>query len=180
MTDDWSREASTLRALAAAAKDEDDETWRSQGGRVLILALNALTASGAVHEVQEASILCIQEMILHHPSCVADYAEVVASKFFEVFARAGPDRKLTTSLARALDQLLASIDALRALEILLPQVSQNFGLLAAALRRLRSEQILEHLDIIVAPIIGAAESDSAEMRKAAIFSLVDLYLIVGE
>ncbi|CAE7309686.1 chb [Symbiodinium sp. CCMP2592] len=41
-------------------------------------------------------------------------------------------------------------------------------------------QILEHLDVIVAPIVAAAETDAAEMRKAAIFSLVDLYLIVGE
>ncbi|CAE7572983.1 CLASP [Symbiodinium sp. CCMP2456] len=173
-------EASTLRALAAAAKAEDEETWRSQGGRVLILALNALTSSGSAREVQDASVLCIQEMILHHPACVADYAEVVASKFFEVSGRAGPDRKLTVGLARALDHLLASIEPLRALEILLPQVSQNFDLLCAALRRLRPEQILEHLDVIVAPIVAAAETDSAEMRKAAIFSLVDLYLIMGE
>lgn len=173
-------EATTLRALAAAAKAEDEETWRSQGGRVLILALNALTSSGSACEVQDASVFCIQEMILHHPACVADYAEVVASKFFEVSGRAGPDRRLTVGLARALDHLLASIEPLRALEILLPQVSQNFDLLCAALRRLRPEQILEHLDVIVAPIVAAAETDSAETRKAAIFSLVDLYLIVGE
>ncbi|CAE7560404.1 clasp1 [Symbiodinium natans] len=173
-------EASTLRALAAAAKAEDEETWRSQGGRVLILALNALTGSSSGREVQDASIHCIQEMILHHPACVADYAEVVACKFFEVSGRAGPDRRLATSLARALDQLLASVEPLRALEILLPQVSRNFGLLSATLRRLAAEQILTHLDVIVAPIVGAAESDSAETRKAAIFSLVDLYLIVGE
>lgn len=173
-------EASTLRALAAAAKAEDEETWRSQGGRVLILALNALTSSASAREVQDASVFCIQEMILRHPACVADYAEVVASKFFEVSGRTGPDRRLAAGLARALDHLLASIEPLRALEILLPQVSQNFDLLCAALRRLRPEQILEHLDVIVAPIVAAVETDSAEMRKAAIFSLVDLYLIVGE
>eukprot|EP00439_Symbiodinium_sp_Y106_P058838 s5388_g8.t1 len=115
-------------------------------------------------------------MILRHPACVADYAEEPRDDRFPEILEA----RLAAGLARALDHLLASIEPLRALEILLPQVSQNFDLLCAALRRLRPEQILEHLDVIVAPIVAAVETDSAEMRKAAIFSLVDLYLIVGE
>jgi len=170
-------QASTLRALAAAAKVDSGDTWLSQGGRVLILVLNALV--GSSREVQEASISCLQEMIIHHPACVADFAEVVASKLFGILDR-GPDRKLASMVERALDQLLASIDPLRALEILLPQVAKSFTSLAATLRRISPEQILEHLDVIVAPILGAADSDAAETRKAAVFSLVDLYLIVGE
>ena len=51
-----------------------------------------------------------------------------------------------------------------------PRIFRHHGLRVfeasiPAAQRLR--QILEHLDVIVAPIVAAAETDSAEMRRSA-------------
>jgi len=178
----------TLRALALAAKTEARQSWEKHFGRVLILVLDSLTQPEA-QGVRDTAILCLQELVVHQPSFFNDFAEVVASKLFEAYRSCSQaDKQAITSIDRTLERLIGVVDATRGLEILLPVVRSEgppllqaaTRLLSSVLQRMPPQRVLDNLNIVLPGVVQAFGNPSSEVRKAAVFCLVDVYMILGE
>merc|ERR1712048_108016 len=80
------------------------------------------------------------------------------------------------------------IEPPRALEILVPliqcDISQQLQaatrLLSPVLLRLTPRRVLECLNMFLPGVVRAFGHSSSEVRKAAVFCLVDVYMILGE
>jgi len=178
----------TLRALALAAKTEGRQAWEKHFGRVLILVLDSLTQPEA-QGVRDTAILCLQELVVHQPSFFNDFAEVVASKLFEAYRSCSQaDKQTITSIDRTLERLIGVVEATRGLEILLPVVRSEgppllqaaTRLLSSVLQRMPPQRVLENLNVVLPGVVQAFGNPSSEVRKAAVFCLVDVYMILGE
>lgn len=182
----------TFRNLAMAARTQDQNSWDSHFGRVLVLVLDHLCHQPADQErqgIREAALLCLQEIIVHHPRRFNDFAEIVASKLFESYRSCGQgDRQIAQAVERALERLMNILEPLRAVEILMPVVASDGApllqaatrLLSGVLQRMLPTEVMQHLGILLPGIVVAFGSQIPEHRKAAVFCLVDMYMLVGE
>jgi len=178
----------TLRALALAARTEGRQAWEKHFGPVLILVLDSLMQRD-LPGVRDTGLLCLQELVAHQSVFFNDIATVVASKLFETYRSSGPSEKQTVaSIDRTLERLVAVIEPIRALEILLPVISEEgvpllqaaTRLLSGVLQRMSPEEVKNHLDAVLPGVIAAFGNPNSEVRKAAVFCLVDIYMILGE
>lgn len=156
---------------------------------MLILVLDSLAQKDDPQGLRDAALLCLQELIVHQAAFFSDFAEVVASKLFEAYRSCGPaERQTAAAIDRTLERLLGAIDSLRGLELLLPVIgSEGVPLLQAATRLLSSvlqrmppQYVLAHLDVVLPGVVAAFGNPNPEVRKAAVFCLVDVYMILGE
>lgn len=169
--------AATVQAPARPSKPKP-ASWANEGHRLLVAALKGLTSSN--RQAKAASLESLQEL-MQHPECCEDFAEVLASKLVQCHGQSSGELKRKS--LRLLERLLAAILPLRAMEILLPLVTEAdlaLSLLPLSLRRLPPRQALDHLVLILPALSTALSCDVAETRKAAILCLVELYLSVGE
>lgn len=178
----------TLRALALAARTEGQKAWEKHFGRVLILVLDSLTQPQA-QGVRETALSCLQELVVHQPTFFGDFAEVVASKLFEAYRSCDQaDKQTAAAIERTLERLIGVVESTRGLEILLPVVSSEgvpllqaaTRLLSSVLQRMQPNRVLEQLDVVLPGVVVALGNPSSEVRKAAVFCLVDVYMILGE
>jgi len=139
--------------------------------------------------VRDTALLCLQELVAHQSMFFNDIATVVASKLFETYRSSGPSEKQTVaSIDRTLERLIAVIEPIRALEILLPVISAEgvpllqaaTRLLSGVLQRMPPEEVKNHLEAVLPGVIAAFGNPNSEVRKAAVFCLVDIYMILGE
>jgi len=180
-------EKATLGALAGAARSEGPEEWERHFGRVLILVLDSLM--GKPPELRDTALLCLQELVACLPGFFNDFAEVVASKLFETYSACGQaERKAAAAVDRTLERLVGVIEPARAMEILLPLVSSEGApllqaatrLLSLVLQRMPRQQVQGQLDNVLPGVVAAFGNPVPEVRKAAVFCLVDIYMILGE
>lgn len=171
-----------------AARTEGPQAWEKHFGRALILVLDSLSQPD-IQGVRDTALLCLQELVLHQPNFFNDFAEVVAAKLFESYRSCDPSEKQTVaSIDRTLERLIGVVEPTRALEIVLPVISSEAAplltaatrLLSSALQRMPPQRVLEQLDVVLPGVISAFGDSSSEVRKTAVFCLVDIYMILGE
>lgn len=179
----------TLRALAVAARTEGARAWERHFGRVLVLVCDALKQTEVEQRgIRDTALLCLQELVAHQAGFFNDFAEVVVTKLFEAYRLFGGTEKQTAaSIDLALVRLLDVIEPLRSMDILLPVVSAEGALLQVAarllppvLQKMHPKLVEEHLDVLLPGLVTAFGSDNSEVRKAAVFCLVEIFLILGE
>lgn len=181
----------TLRSLALAARTQGPEEWETNFGRVLILVLDSLMQREDDPEgLREAALLCLQELVAHQAGFFDDFAEVVASRLFDSYRTCSPkEQQMILAIDRTLERLVNAIEPMRGLELLLPVIgSEGAPLLQAAVTRLLSlvlqrmppQSVLTQLDMVLPGVVAAFASPNPEVRKAAVFCLVDVYMILGE
>merc|ERR1719330_36427 len=131
-----STQKTTLKALALLARAEEFAVWERYFGRVLILVLDSLEQRE--EGIRETAILCLQELIAEQPDLCTDFAEVVASKLFDVYRSCSQvERQVGAMVDRALERLLGAVSFVRALEILMPVINTEVApLLQLAMRLL--------------------------------------------
>eukprot|EP00928_Gymnodinium_smaydae_P042112 TRINITY_DN2840_c0_g2_i2.p1 TRINITY_DN2840_c0_g2~~TRINITY_DN2840_c0_g2_i2.p1 ORF type:complete len:979 (+),score=165.24 TRINITY_DN2840_c0_g2_i2:73-2937(+) len=177
----------TLRALALAARTESSELWEKHFGRVLILVLDALPAEDPPG-VRDTALFCLQELVTHLPQFFEDFAEIVASKLFDMYRGGQENRLRIAAVDNTLERLTGIVAPLRALDIVLPVLGSDAKpalqaaarLLSTVLQRMPKRDVLEQLDTVLPGIVTAFGHESSEVRKAAVFCLVDIYMILGE
>lgn len=178
----------TLRSLAVAARTEGPAEWEKHFGRVLILVLDSL-AQRDPQGVRDAALLCLQELVVHQAGFFDDFAEVVASKLFEAYQSCSEgEKQAAAAIDRTLERLIGVIEPSRGLELLLPVISSEgvpllqaaTRLLSLVLQRMPPQRVLEQLDVVLPGVVAAFGNPNPEVRKAAVFCLVDIYMILGE
>lgn len=184
----------TLKALALLAHAEDRSVWEKYFGRVLILVLDCLEPKEVPQSAlqsggREAALLCLQELVVGQTELCTDFAEVVASKLFDAYRSCSQvDRHIAAMVDRTLERLLGAISFLRALEILMPMIGAEAApllqlalrLLSALLQRMPSQEVLVQLDTMLPSVVAAFSNPNPDVRKAAVFCLVDIYMSLGE
>jgi len=169
----------TLRALALAARSEESEAWEKHFGRALILVLDSLSQK-EIQGIRETALLCLQELIAGQPDFFKDFAEVVASRLFETYRACDtPAEKHTAAMVdRTLERLLGVIEPSRALEILVPVINAESAPLLQMATRMVST--LLQREVVLPGVVAAFSNPNADVRKAAVFCLVDVYMSLGE
>mmetsp|Transcript_48076 Transcript_48076/g.112371 ORF Transcript_48076/g.112371 Transcript_48076/m.112371 type:complete len:792 (-) Transcript_48076:82-2457(-) len=177
---------STLRALALATRTEASATWERHFSRALLLVLDALECPEP-QGLRETALLCLQEMVTYLPDHFVDFAEVVAAKLFDLCRSVPEDKRVMSAADRTLERVLGVVDPTRALEILLPALStgsvpllQAMRTLPLVLQRLQPDRVPVLLETLLPGVIKAMADESAEVRKGAVFCMVDMYFIVGD
>lgn len=178
----------TLRALALAARSEGPDLWEHYFGRVLILVLESVTLR-SVPGIKEVALLCLQELIAHQPRFFQDYAEVVISKLFETHrCCTQAERPIMAMVERTLERLTGALSPQRALETLTPMLASEcpvvlqltMRLLSVSWRRMQPEEVLSQLATVLPAVVAAFSHPNPDVRKAAVFCLVDVYMRLGE
>lgn len=114
---------------------------------------------------------------------------MVAAKLFETYRSCSQVEAHTAAMVdRTIERLLGVIDASRALEILVPVVNSETApllqmatrLLSIVLRRMPPGDVRAHLEMLLPGVVAAFSNPSPDVRKAAVFCLVDIYMSLGE
>lgn len=177
----------TLRSLTLTSMSEDAELWQPHFGHVLILVLDSLVQKEGARDV---ALLCLEAMLTNQRSCFADFAEVVACKLFETYRLCSQaERHVIAAIDRSLEKLVGSLEPPRALQLLVPVVSSEglvsllqtaMKLISAVLQRMTQTKALDHLGVALPGLVLALSNDNPQVRKASVFCLVDLYMVLGE
>jgi CLIP-associating protein 1/2 len=120
------------------------------------------------------------------PTGFLDFLEFVVTRLVECFKSTEDEMSHTAELT--LEQLVTTLDAQRCVRVLLPMVMVEEGaalqcsihLLSKALPRLPSAVLLEQLPAVIPGLTEAFRNPSADIRKAVVFTLVEIFVVLGE
>lgn len=178
----------TLRGLALAARSEDRAVWENYFGRVLIFVLENLNLRD-LQGVRETALLCLQELVAGQPDFFHDFAEVVASRLFDTYRNCSQAERHTAAMVdRTLERLLGVIEPTRALKILETAIGSEASSLlqlvvraiATTLQKMLPSDVLKELEMVLPGVVAALSNPEKDVREAAVFSLVDIYMHLGE
>eukprot|EP00003_Mantamonas_plastica_P018752 TRINITY_DN3060_c1_g2_i1.p1 TRINITY_DN3060_c1_g2~~TRINITY_DN3060_c1_g2_i1.p1 ORF type:complete len:832 (+),score=288.88 TRINITY_DN3060_c1_g2_i1:275-2770(+) len=159
--------------------------WEQHFGQILLEIINALQDTNA--EVRELCLAVIKEMISNQHEYFTDYLHVVTTNMLGCF---GDDsREVSQAAEEALEQLIVTFDAQDCIDILNPLISSQDGALLQLCIRLMSQTLSQvedaeylhgQLPSILPGLFAAFNNPLADVRKAVVFCLVDLYMRLGD
>jgi len=168
-------------ALCAAA---DAPVWAAHFEHALEAVLRSLLHSD--DKVRELGIACAKDLLRAQAKRFKAFTEHVLLRLLA----AGRDTSREVALAaeEALELLLSLSDAHRCMAVLVPVVMKEAPPTLQLAVRLQSKlvprfsqlQLLAILPQMLPPLFEAFKNPNADVRKAVVFCLVDMYMVLGE
>ena len=98
------------------------------------------------------------------------------------------EAELSHQAELTLEQMVTTVDAQRCVQILVPRLMVESGvalqcsihLLSKCMPRLPSAVLLECLPTVLPGLTEAFKNPSADVRKAVVFTLVEIYMVLGD
>lgn len=162
----------------------DAEVWGVHFEHVLEAILRSLQ-----HEepkMRELSVACSKDLLRALPHRFRAFTEHVLLRLLV----AGRDQSSLVAMGaeEALELLLSASDAHRCMAVLVPVVMKEepptlqlaIRLQSRLVDRFTQLQLLSILPQILPPLFDAFKNPNADVRKAVVFCLVDMYMILGE
>lgn len=154
-------------------------------GRLLAAVMDVLRGD-AEKVLQEAALAVIRRMLRHQGSMFEDYTEVLMARLLT--CAASEKREVCHAADRTMDLLVSVVDPRRALQVLIPVINSEDGpamqSAVCTLSRLVARLPLSHLNsalpAFMPGLLRGFKSPSADIRKAVVFCLVDLYMAAGD
>jgi len=158
--------------------------WLQYFGQILLVVLEALGDTEAA--IRETALVVVKEMLRSQPSSFFDFIEVVMVKLLESYK--DPVREVCQAAEEALEQLTSALNPHRCVETLIPLISSEEGaVLQASIRmlsklvpQLHSDLLLELVPSICPGLFDAFKNPNADVRKAVVFCLVDIYMVLRD
>lgn len=159
-------------------------SWVSYFGQILLVVLEALCDAEPV--IRELSLVVIKEMLRSQPTSFVDFIEVVMVKLLEKYR--DTTREVCQAAEDALDQLISAVNPNRCVDTLIPLISSEGGAVLQASIRMLSKLVpmlppvvlLEHVPQMCPGLFDAFKNPCADVRKAVVFCLVDIYMVLGD
>jgi len=136
--------------------------------------------------IRELSLVVIKEMLRSQPVSFVDFIEVVLVKLLEKYRDS--TREVCQAAEDALDQLISAVNPNRCVDTLIPLISSEGGAVLQASIRMLSKLVpmlppvvlLELVPQICPGLFDAFKNSCADVRKAVVFCLVDMYMVLGD
>jgi len=163
---------------------QDAEIWSIHFEHVLEAILRSLQHEDP--QIRELAISCCKDLLRAVPQRFRAFTEHVLLRMLA----AGRDEVICVSAAaeEALELLLTASDSHRCMALLVPVVMKEgpptlqlaVRLQSKLVNRFTQLQLLSILPQILPPLFEAFKNPNADVRKAVVFCLVDMYMILGE
>ncbi|KOO32683.1 clip-associating protein [Chrysochromulina tobinii] len=168
-------------ALCAPA---DAAVWVAHFEHALEAILRAMQATD--EKIRELSMACMKDLLRSQAKRFKAFTEHVLLRLLA----AGRDasRDVAAAAEDALELLLSLSDAHRCMAVLVPVVMKEATPTLQMAVRLQSKlvprfsqlQLLAILPQVLPPLFEAFKNPNADVRKAVVFCLVDMYMVLGE
>eukprot|EP00824_Muranothrix_gubernata_P015246 TRINITY_DN3166_c0_g1_i1.p1 TRINITY_DN3166_c0_g1~~TRINITY_DN3166_c0_g1_i1.p1 ORF type:complete len:1165 (+),score=209.18 TRINITY_DN3166_c0_g1_i1:276-3497(+) len=173
-----------LLKIRKASRDNIPEMWMQYFGQVLVAVLERVKDDEA--SVRELAIATIKEMLKNQSANFVEFVEVVMARLLECYRDQA--REVNQVAEEALEQLIGVLDSNKCLEQLNVMIRNEDGavlqasirLLAKIVSRLPADSLKEKLNAILPGLFDAFRNPNADVRKAVVFALVDMYLVMGD
>ncbi|KAL1495781.1 hypothetical protein AB1Y20_016643 [Prymnesium parvum] len=162
----------------------DAEVWSAHFEHVLEALLRSLQHDEP--KLRELAAACLKDLLRALPLRFRAFTEHVLLRLLV----AGRDESALVAMGaeEALELLLAASDAHRCMAVLVPVVMKEepptlqlaIRLTSKLVGRFTQLQLLSILPQILPPLFEAFKNPNADVRKAVVFCLVDMYMILGE
>jgi len=178
------REALLKLQKMAMIAPQDDQVWTTHFEHVLEAVLRAL--QHADDKLREQAAACAKDLLRGQPQRFRAFTEHVLLRLLS--AARDPSAEAAAAAEEALELLLSISDAHRCMAVLVPIVSKEppptlqlaVRLQSKLVGRFSAVQLLSILPQVLPPLFQAFKNQNADVRKAVVFSLVDMYLVLGE
>jgi len=168
-------------ALCAPA---DAPVWAQHFEHALEAVLRAV--QNPDDKLRELAIGCLKDVLRSQPQRFKAFTEHVLLRLLAT----GRDlsREVAVAAEEALEVLLSLSDAHRCMAVLVPVVMKEGPPTLQLAVRLQSKlvprfsqlQLLAILPQVLPPLFEAFKNPNADVRKAVVFGLVDMYMVLGE
>jgi hypothetical protein len=181
------RALADVRRLAASAPRA---LWSDFFAQLLVAMLEGLADVEA--SVREGALLALRDVASHQPALCGEYLSLVAPRALSAARDAVP--AVAAAAEGALDAIFAKVEPGRCLDALRPLLPPPgaaaaaitpdavlpIRCLSAAVQRASPVALAAALPELLPPLFAAFNADAADVRKAVVFCLVDIYLAIGE
>jgi len=138
------------------------------------------------YALQEAALAVIRRMLRHQGALFEDFTEVLMAKLLT--CSASEAREVVHAADRTMDLLVGVVDPRRALQVLIPIINghdvaalqSGVCTLSRLVSRLPLAALQASLPAFMPGLLRGFKSTSADVRKAVVFCLVDLYMAAGD
>ena len=135
---------------------------------------------------RELAMVCVKDLLKAQPQRFKAFTEHVLLRLLAVGRDASRD--VAVAAEEALEMLLGMSDAHRCMAVLVPVVMKEPPPTLQLAVRLQSKlvprfsqlQLLAILPQVLPPLFEAFKNPNADVRKAVVFCLVDMYMVLGE
>mmetsp|Transcript_22953 Transcript_22953/g.62909 ORF Transcript_22953/g.62909 Transcript_22953/m.62909 type:complete len:174 (-) Transcript_22953:540-1061(-) len=136
--------------------------------------------------MRELALACIKDMLRSHAKRFGAFTEHVLLRLLGCSRDA--TREIAAAAEEALERLISISDPHRCIAVLVPFVMKEppptlqlaISLQSRLVGRFSQIQLLAILPQLLPPLFEAFKNSHADVRKAVVFCLVDMYLVLGE
>ena len=137
-------------------------------------------------KLREVAMGGVKDLLRAQPQRFKAFTEHVLLRLLGVGR--DPNREVAVATEEALELLLSLSDAHRCMAVLVPVVMKEgpptlqlaVRLQSKLMPRFSSLQLLAILPQVLPPLFEAFKNPNADVRKAVVFCLVDMYMVLGE
>ncbi|WVZ74590.1 hypothetical protein U9M48_022754 [Paspalum notatum var. saurae] len=173
-----------LQQLARASINKDNFIWAKYFDQILTTVLETVDDSDS--SAREISLLLVAEMLHNQKDSMEQSIEVVLQKLLNVAI--DDCAKVSNEGHRCLNVILAKYDPFRCLSIIVPLLSSAnektlvicINCLTKLVGRLPQEELAIQLPSFLPTLFDAFSNQSPDVRKAAVFCLVEIYIMLGK
>lgn len=173
-----------LRQLVRASTNKDNFIWKKYFNQILTTVLEVL--DDADSSVREISLLLVAEMLHNQKDSMEQSIEIVLEKLLHVTK--DDVAKVSNEAHQCLYVVLAKYDPFRCLAIIVPLLASDdektlvmcINCLTKLVGRLSHDELVTQLPSFLPAVFDAFSNQSPDVRKAVVFCLVDMYIILGK
>eukprot|EP01028_Stygiella_incarcerata_P001847 TRINITY_DN13447_c0_g1_i1.p1 TRINITY_DN13447_c0_g1~~TRINITY_DN13447_c0_g1_i1.p1 ORF type:complete len:1399 (-),score=355.11 TRINITY_DN13447_c0_g1_i1:199-4395(-) len=173
-----------LHQIIALSRTNTPSLWKGYFGQILLVVLETLKDDSAPH--RELSLHCIREMLKNQTDYFDDFIEIVLARILE--ACHDESREVCQASDAAAEQFSLRIDPQKTLRVISPFILTSEGttlqvsikMLSRLVGRVSYGTLMDYIPQVLPGLFDAFKSPNADIRKAVVFCLVDIYMVLGD
>jgi len=175
-----------LRCILKFSKLNDNETWNLAFSKTLNILTQILDNEQDEILYKVYSLRIIRELLTHHTNLFTNYIELTIFRILK--AQSETESEITRSAEQAAHAAAEYLPAENTVRVLKPIIEQAkypmnqsaITMLQKTIEFMNKDTCTELMPEMVPPLLTSWDSETSSVRKAAVFCLVSIYLVVGD
>ncbi|CAF2342440.1 unnamed protein product [Rotaria sp. Silwood2] len=175
-----------LRCILKFSKLNDSDTWNLAFSKTLNILTQILDNEQDDTLYKVYSLRIIRELLTHHTSLFMNYIELTIFRILK--AQSDPESDITRSAEQAAHAAAEYLPADNTVRVLKPIIEQAkypmnqsaITMLQKTIELMNKDTCTELMPEMIPPLLTSWDSETSSVRKAAVFCLVSIYLVVGD
>jgi CLIP-associating protein 1/2 len=175
-----------LRCILKFSKLNDNETWTLAFSKTLNMLTQILDNDHDEILYKVYSLRIIRELLTHHTNLFLNYVELTIFRILK--AQGETESELIRSAEQAAHAAAEYLPAENTVRVLKPIIEQAkypmnqsaIAMLQKTIELMNKETCTELMPEMIPPLLTSWDSETSSVRKAAVFCLVSIYLVVGD